>query len=266
MGRKEIEAEVLNELSRMEESVLEAKEPDVVEQIEESEENAEAPGENTSQSQDVGKKSDGINKEKKSGVQARIDKLTRSVKEAQERAEKLEAELIAEREAKSVRKEADSDEEIELEPSHANFLSKKIREEAEKILAERDKRAKEEAMKHKQEEMIENFKTTVMKDYGNSFDTETQSFSDDAAEQILSLTELISTNPSFYMPKLEQFGAKRLYKRFIADEDDVVVQKKQMPQTISSQSKPIAKPIDVKLSSKKYLDEINRQILEELEK
>ena len=106
-------------------SVPEAKEPEVVEQIEESEENAEAPGENTSQSQDVGKKSDGINKEKKSGVQARIDKLTRSVKEAQERAEKLEAELIAEREAKSVRKEADSDEEIELEPSHANFLSKK---------------------------------------------------------------------------------------------------------------------------------------------
>ena len=117
-----------------------------------------------------------------------------------------------------------------------------------------------------QQELIENFKVTVMKDYANSFDAQTQSFNDEANEQILSLTELVSSNPSFYMPKLEKFGAKGVYKRYISDEEDVVVQKRQMPPTITSQSKPLAKPIDTKLSNRKYLDAIQREILEELDK
>jgi hypothetical protein len=67
MGRKEIEAEVLSELSKMDNEVSK-QEPEVVEQIEKVEENDDTPVENTSQCQDVDKKSDGIGKEDRKSV------------------------------------------------------------------------------------------------------------------------------------------------------------------------------------------------------
>lgn len=265
MGRKELEAEVLNELSKMEQEAPEAEQveaPVEVEQQEGSESDKDLET-SSSSNQDVDK-DDGV-KTKKSGLQSRINELTRKAKEAQEKAE-AEAKLRQELEQKleSMSRTEDSDEPIEIEPSHKAYLTEMMKEVVQDVLKEQESRTKELEAKKQQEQIISTFQEKVLADYGKHYDEGTNTFDDVAANEIIELSELVTSNPSFFMPKIEKFGARRVYKTYILDEINTPAPKKEVFQSPSSMSKPSAKPLDVNLSNRDYSKALVQEVLKEL--
>lgn len=264
--RKEIEAEVLSELSNVEQANTEAEsQPKVVEEVEKSEEGIESKDNlenNSSSSQDVDKKDDGSNK---SGYQKRIDALTRQNKE---KAEALEAEkqarLNLEARLNAIEsKSAEPTEDLNLDEPSKAYITNLVKDIVKDVIVEQEVKQKEQEIKAKQDSMINIFQTKVLEDYASHYNKEYDAYDDVATEQVTALFERVNSDPNYWIPKIQELGAKKTYK-FLKGEFEQPVPKKEVFKSPASNSKVEVKPIATTKSNKEFLEEAIRQAIEEL--
>lgn len=262
MGQSTIQSEVLAELAKMEKEPVSNQEnsPEEVEKVEEVKENQE----DSSSNQDVDVKDDGATSKKQSGFQKRIDQLNRKAKEAEERAEN-EAKLRLELEERLKKLESNDNEEdeVELDEAGRKTISRLAKEQVEAILAERDRLEQERSVKKSQEEFVNSFQQKVIKDYSKNFDADMQAYDDVATEEITSLFNKVTKDPEYWLEKINKYGAKSTYDRFIK-EDFNETPKKVFPVSPKADNVVVKKNIDMNLSSKEYAEEAARQALEQL--
>jgi len=181
--------------------VEEAKVDDTTEPVAEqqnTEEQADATPEQTS------------DKEKKTGLQKRLDKLHRDKMAEKERADALEAKL-KELEDKASKPSIEGDEDLALDEASKKYLEKLVEGVLESQIKQREERTKQEQLMSEQKQFTQKFEQKVVEAYANEFDEETGMFSDKAIAKMQKLHEQFQASPKFWLDAMEKYGVDKTY-------------------------------------------------------
>jgi hypothetical protein len=191
------ESEQLSGEGQVEEATVEQTEP-VAEQ-QNTEEQADATPEQTS------------DKEKKTGLQKRLDKLHRDKMAEKERADALEAKLRELESKQSKPSIQEGDEDIALDETSKKYLEKLVEGVLESQMKQREERAKQEQLMSEQKQFTEKFEQKVLEAYANEFDEKTGMFSDKAISKMQKLHEQFQASPKFWLDAMEKYGVEKTY-------------------------------------------------------
>ena len=190
------ESDKLSGEGQVEEAKVEQTEP-VAEQ--QNTEEAEATPEQTS------------DKEKKTGLQKRLDKLHRDKMAEKERADALEAKL-KELESKTTNQGIKGDEEQTLDEEGRKIIEKIVEGVLESQIKQREERTKQEQLMSEQKQFTQKFEQKVLEAYANEFDEESGLFSDKAISKMQKLHEQFQTSPKFWLDAMDKYGVDKTYE------------------------------------------------------
>jgi hypothetical protein len=195
------ESDGLSGEGQVEEAKVDTTEP-VAEQ-QNTEEQADATPEQTS------------DKEKKTGLQKRLDKLHRDKMAEKERAdaEKERADALEAKLKQLDGKMSDTSIESEqtLDEEGKKIIEKIVEGVLESQLKQREERTRREQLIDEQKQLTQRFEHTVLKAFEKEFDEESGMFSEKAIEKMKTLHEQFQASPKFWLSAMDKYGVEKAY-------------------------------------------------------
>jgi len=165
-----------------------------------------------------------VKPEKKSGLQKRLDKLTRDKHELLERAELAEKKLADEKKVKE--SSTDSDEELPLDEPSKKYLERVVKGLLDSQLKERENLDNQNRVANEKQEFNKQFEGKLLEAFSGEFDEDTGYFSETAISKMNKLHEQFETNPKFWLDAMENYGVDKTYTLATLGEISPKVEKK----------------------------------------